>query len=811
MSRLKLRALFALAALWLSPARGHAEIDLARALPDFEGRALPRLFEGRLNVLTERAVPGAVTVGPRWYALNASVAELRQLLASEPELQFAWAPPRRLLLDRASEWTRAERFRQATELTGRGVVIGIIDSGVDLAHPDLRTREGKTRVRYWLDFSRSPKGKQPELEEEYGCTQRPGCAILSGDDLDELLSNGVARDEPRDPFGHGTHVASLAAGNGLSSDPPRYIGVAPEASLIVARVARADGGGIFDGDILTATKFVFERAEALGMPAVVNLSLGSDFGAHDGSSGLERGLSDLVGASYPGRAIVVAAGNSAGLYVLGRSEYPDPLGIHTEVHVPRGSDVKVPIYTPLTRRNSTHGTVYIWIQGRHGDALEVGVDDQDGERFPPLPPGRAGTLRGDAEITIINQSTTAGLDVSRGAGGAVVVIDGSWSKETRFALRLRGHGTAQIWLQSEGELAPESSIGALVPRGTKPGTVNVPASAPDLIAVGATLNRTQWENWEGELVSMPEHGALDDAPDDTTAYFSSAGPNALGMMKPEIVAPGANVIGAMSRLADPRSSAGSMFGNLGRCERRDIECFVVDEYHAVAGGTSMAAPIVAGAIALLLERDPTLHQHAIRALLQAGARRLEGVTFAEEQEGAGALDLEGILLAQLAGDMPSERVPGAPTHLALSSSYASPDGRFPLRGLVELRDENGAVVDGFDPSRLALVHEPAELIEPLQRVAPGLYSFALVAPPGTGGGEIALELYFDEVRVAARRVPIAVDRHVASSGLAARGGCGVARRSDTTSGALFALCLALAARRRYGSKRTRCGACESRS
>jgi hypothetical protein len=210
------------------------------------------------------------------------------------------------------------------------------------------------------------------------------------------------------------------------------------------------------------------------------------------------------------------------------------------------------------------------------------------------------------------------------------------------------------------------------------------------------------------------------------------------------------------------------------------------------------------AIALLLERDPTLSQLEIRALLQSGARRLEGVTFAEEQVGAGALDLEGILLAQLAGDAPSDRVPSERTFIALSSSYARPDGSLPVEGLLELRDAEGNVVDGFDPSRLGLKHEPAELTEPLRRIAPGLFSFALVAPAGTGGSEIELELLFDGAPVVSRRIPVAVDRHVAEQGLAARGGCAFARSHGGTSGGFLALLVVGAlrsARSRY--RRTR--------
>src|SRR5262249_59374824 len=125
---------------------------------------------------------------------------------------------------------------------------------------------------------------------------------------------------PADTIGHGTHVASLAAGNGGSEK--RYVGIAPEASLIIARVLDASNQ-INDATVLSAANLVFHLADQLGKPAVVNLSLGSNFGPHDGTSALERGLASLVGDDHPGRAIVVAAGNSAG-QVEGNLGYPPP-------------------------------------------------------------------------------------------------------------------------------------------------------------------------------------------------------------------------------------------------------------------------------------------------------------------------------------------------------------------------------------------------------------------------------------------------------------------------------------------------------
>src|SRR6185295_1144220 len=141
---------------------------------------------------------------------------------------------------------------------------------------------------------------------------------------------------------------------------PHFIGIAPEATLIGARVTRTSDGAIFDMDILRAVSFVFDRAKELGMPAVVNLSLGSEFGGHDGSAALERGLSAFVGPDQPGRSIVVAAGNSAGVYQA-KTAYPDPLGSHTEVHLPPESDVRVPLLTPSVEKSKSTGTIFVWI------------------------------------------------------------------------------------------------------------------------------------------------------------------------------------------------------------------------------------------------------------------------------------------------------------------------------------------------------------------------------------------------------------------------------------------------------------------
>lgn len=785
------------------PGVAQAQLDaraIAKVVP--ESSVTPFGFVGTARIPTLVALPagrdaralGLVPVAPGYGALVASPADISSFTAAHPELRVTWAPPRRPLLDKVDGWIGGSDFRNATGETGQGVVVGVVDTGVDVSHPDLRTADNHSRVAWLIDLSRSPAGLHPDLEAEYGCTTANfRCAIYDAADLDKLLADGIGSDDPDDNYGHGTHVASLAAGNGLGSPTPRFIGVAPEASLVVARVTRDNSGEIYDSDILLGTRFVFERAAAMGMPAVANLSLGNDFGPHDGTSPLEEALASFVGPAYPGRAIAVAAGNSAGVYSGVYAAYPGPLGIHTEVHVPRRSSVRVPLLSSQTATATTNATVYVWVSFRAGDRVGVGLDRQDGEWISPVSPGEsAGFKDGGVTVSIFN-GVVGGQSPLTGTNGAVVVLDGKWASGSAFALRFEGHGTANLWVQSTGDLDPSAgSAGALFPRAEKEGTIGVPASSPGLIAVGATLNRTSWIDRAGQGVKVTHFGALTDPPLDSIAYFSGAGPAVDGGMKPDILAPGAYVIGAMARLADPTKNPSSIFASTSFCEGNG-QCLVVDDHHAVTSGTSMAAPIVSGAIALLLEQNPGLTQDRIRTLLQAGARQLQGSAPLEPQRGPGALDLRGTLDVVDAQSAPVVREPAAAqSWVALASSFAHPDPGWSLSGVVELRGSDGKIADGFDPRRLGLATD-ASVTVPLARAAPGLWRFAVAAPAGSGGTTLDLTVTWDGKSLIERSVPVAVDPWIAANGVDARGGCSASGRTSRRDGApLGALAVAAA-------------------
>ncbi|HVY48856.1 MAG TPA: S8 family serine peptidase, partial [Minicystis sp.] len=622
------------------------------------------------------------------------------------------------LLDVSTEWVHGKAEREATGRDGKGVVVGVVDTGLDVRHPDFRNADGTTRVA-WMLVAGPNLGRHADVEGRFckgGSTTK--CGVYDAADLDQLLATGG--EVPRDPEGHGTHVTSIAAGNGGAEK--KYVGMAPGATIVVA-APEPSGGGFFDPDILNAVAFVFDRADALGLPCVVNLSIGGDFGAHDGTSDLEAGLAAMVGTAHPGHAIAVAAGNSGSLYDLG-----DGLlyGVHTEVHVSPDERVRAPMLAP----KAEHGQGFVWLTFEQGDEVSVGLEGPGGETWiGQVDPGRdAGYEKKSdpkANASVINDEVSKQSTITQGSNSAVVTFDGAWDDKSTFAITLEGHGQAELWVTSGGDVSPEVSLGLQFERGIKQGTISVPATAPALLAVGCTVNRSSWQPLEGPPVVLTSFGGASAPAPDGACFFSGAGPTATGVSKPEVSAPGAFVVAAMAADADPRVHPGGLFDEPG-CPN-GTKCYVVDDQHAVAVGTSMSAPHATGIVALLLEGDPMLTQPVIVDALEAGARHATGPVPYDYQFGPGVLDAVGAEAALLdESDRPSKVDLGRSWYV-LSAGYARADGVSPVWGTVELRKRDGAIATGVDASSLSVSLERASLLQDVAKVAPGLYRFSFAA------------------------------------------------------------------------------------
>jgi subtilisin family serine protease len=152
-----------------------------------------------------------------------------------------------------------------TGRTGRNVIIGVIDTGIDWCHPAFRKPDGSSKVLYYY---------VPETGTEYTKTQ-----------IEQFINQGRCLG---DDDGHGTHVAGIAS----------YI--AKDADLIVVRT------NLYDTDIIQGLRYLRNKKNSLGRPMVVNMSLGGHFGPHDGTSMLEREIANLSGSGF---VVVAAAGN----------------------------------------------------------------------------------------------------------------------------------------------------------------------------------------------------------------------------------------------------------------------------------------------------------------------------------------------------------------------------------------------------------------------------------------------------------------------------------------------------------------------
>lgn len=760
--------------------------DLVRMLGPRAGLVLaPRTgLVGALVALpkgTRAADFGLEPVAPGIGRLRASPSRIDAFATAHPDLRIEVAPPVHTLLDRASQWVGTVTARQKLGADGRGVFVGVADTGVDAAHPDFIDASGHSRIAWLLDLSLPPMGVHADLEDAFGIKDSDGKVVAgavldasmidaqlakmkSGECVDSIGSRCASSDE----VGHGTHVAGIAV-----SSASKYPGMAPAADLVFVRLLRAGAGGIENDDLVRAVSFMFDRADAAKKPISVNLSLGSDFGPHDGTFLWEQTIASYVGPDHPGRVIVAAAGNSGSIV-----ESP----IHQSVSVSDGATTRVPIRT----QGANAGSVQVWVTLREGANLAIGLDGPDGEWIAPVASGHQnGKNTSDYNAGVIHGNVPDSPIPSTSRGG-VVVWAGKWPSGN-YAVTLRGSGMAELYLQSFGDASIESSKPAIFSSGVREGTVNLPATNPSIIGVGCTVNRARWTSIGSTEMGLrvplldPAGGLpIDssaaertrDIADGEVCWFSSAGPTATGVPKPDISAPGALVVSAMSRAAPPSSSV-SMFAT-DACPPNargasDNRCLQIDDTHAVGVGTSMSSPVVAGVAALLLQKDPTLTQDDVRALLQAGAHSFRGAAPFQDQAGPGEVDALGALDALDQMRNPALRIPSADkSWLSLSSDYVPADGSTTVTAIVELRTSDGAHrADMFDARRLApvlLVDGVAVSAPPTMiRRGPGVWFFEWRPPRGLGGSRATFGATFDGAPiVASRTLPIATDSWNAS-------------------------------------------------
>ncbi|HEY3357373.1 MAG TPA: S8 family serine peptidase [Polyangia bacterium] len=672
----------------------------------------------------------------------------------------------RPLLDVSGPVTGAPAARASYGLSGRGVVVGVVDTGIDTRHEDFRHPDGSTRILMLLDMSVPPAGLHPELEATYGG------AVYAREDIDAWLLAADGAAGSLDTYGHGTHVAGIAAGNGRATGQDlaagRYVGVAPEADLVVVKATRDSSNSFADGDIAVGVQFVFDCAARLGRPAVVNLSLGGQGGPHDGSTTLEQSLSALVAGDPAGRAIVVAAGNDGGseMHAAGTLRYGRAARVALEI----------PAYTPQAGKDE-YAYLELWYPA--GSDVSVAVVSPAGRRVGPVGPGARIDQKGpDGQVTI-DLAPRAGDGVHGDAAISIRKQADHAPPAGRWQIELGG--TALRWdLWLADDTLGDGGSAALASHLDPDDHLAIPATAEPLIAVASFVSRNRWTNVDGdpiERTSVPGRAS----------WFSAAGPTADGRLKPDLGAPGDFIVSALSADAPPTASDSAF-----HVPGEPHYLWGDDGVHAALRGTSQATPHVTGAAALLLEAAPDLSPSRLRELLRLTARQDEltgpGRAFGP-RFGFGKLDV-GTALRLLDGDAPGAVDP-VESAVGVSHDLLPPASAGTVTVVVVPKDGRGLPLG---PGRaVAITATSGAFAAPVVDVGTGRYERAL--GPGPRGAAATISATVDGVALAAQPKVFFVDarEEIGAPLAAAGGGCAAAAAAaPAVAPALAAALLALA-------------------
>lgn len=475
-----------------------------------------------------------------------------------------------------------------TQIDGAGVIIGVVDYGCDFLHKNFRNADGSTRLLYHWDQRGGATAGSPA---GYGYGREYSAAMIN-QALAQASQPPAANHPiyqqvkfPEDPQNrayqqlgyapdatpitapsagaHGSHVLDIAAGNGNGSNVP---GVAPATDLIFVHLNGNDVAPLQSfgnsRQLLEAVKYIFDKAAELGRACVVNLSLGTHGGPHDGSTPVEQGFDTLL--ATPGRAIVIAAGNSwqRRSHASGQVAAAAPRTLTWEIRP-----------APGTAFDPTPNELEVWYAG--AAALAVTLITPNGDRLGPVTPNHTFniTVGNTVDSTVVGLIAHRQQDPNNGMNQIDILLAstlpvGDWRVEltTADAAPVAFHA----WIERDDRGQSQFSVADADPSHTL-GSISCGQLT---LAVGSYDAR------------HPNRGL---------SPFTAEGPTMDGRAKPEISAPGQSIQAAWS---------------------------LTHKLVTAKSGTSMAAPHVTGAVALLMQAaGEPLPIAEIRQAIQEAARR----------------------------------------------------------------------------------------------------------------------------------------------------------------------------------------------
>lgn len=465
--------------------------------------------------------------------------------------------------------------------TGHGVVVGVQDIGFDLTHPNFYSADMRQyRIKaLWDQLSRDTIGSTLYVGRDYVGRE----ALLK-------LRHPIDGETQT----HGTHTAGIAAGSGAegNGDISPYRGMACDADLVLVDNA-ADNASLIDPkDYYKFTyatdalgfKYIFDYAERMHQPCVINFSEGSSQDFHGYDQLYYELLAKLIG---PGRIIVSSAGNDGA-----RNSY-----IHKNIGKERagafimGNEKRFSCTAKSKQAFTFRVSVYDNVASPQiVDISTVNVcNAQDSLLTDSL-------LVGGKKYIWRVLAYPNSYDTSETAYDFQISSPSKLGDSPQVSLQVMGRDADIELYRMSGYMFPHS-LDPVLDAGDCRYTIFSPSSSPDVICVGSTSYRTQFVNYLGEKK------VYDSGQKGIRSSFSAMGPTLDGRIKPDVMAPGQNIISSYSTffINNPK--------NVNASVKSDVRHF---EYNGrtyawnANAGTSMSAPVVTGAIALWLQADPTL-------------------------------------------------------------------------------------------------------------------------------------------------------------------------------------------------------------
>ena len=471
---------------------------------------------------------------------------------------------------------------------GKGVIVGIVDLGFQWDHAAFRNADGSTRII--AAWNQNDKSGTPPEPYSYGSLY----------DTEEEILNGQTEAVET----HATHVTGIAAGSSYPDMP--YGGVAREASLVLVEAQHAGGSSMYDEGITDGINFIFDYADRLGMPCVINLSIGNVLGPHDGTSAFDQMCDSLQG---PGRLIVGAMGNSGSEYYHLGYDFDEE---HTEFHT---GLTGVPIIDAWSEE-----PVYIDLEFYHGHTDTI----LDATGWMPLDSLYETTLNYfQREITV---TATSQLSPFNNKYNTQIVVSGINNiGNCYFAMKVKGEkGRLDMWTNAPATVFTTHGFDGWLHGDTLMTLNETGGTGKRITSVGAyTTDDSKLCIRGNNYTTGYEINAV--------SPFSSLGHTADGRIKPDIIAPGSLITSAYNKML-----IGNMFG----MTTNEFVFHNDTTYYGLSSGTSMAAPIVTGTYAIWLQAKPDMTPEEAKEILKLTAIKDEYTTHTESA-GHGKVNLYG--------------------------------------------------------------------------------------------------------------------------------------------------------------------------